>query len=86
MAFIKIKMVEFEEVKEIILNTDSICDIYRGVDGSYCADLSDGNNLEIYSKEDAQKIFQAIGVSLDSTVFYMNLTKYHFRLIRFIFM
>lgn len=64
MAFIKIKSTIGEE---IILNTDSICEIYKGCDDLYHVVLSCESDFfpDSYDSEEAQKIFQAIGVSLD---------------------
>lgn len=64
MAFIKIKGIKG---RDSIINTDMICRIAKTKNG-YIVFFSSGNvgaAYYEYDEEEAQKIFQAIGVSLD---------------------
>lgn len=65
MAFIKVRNRKSKE--ETIINTDMICRIARTKDG-YIVYFSSGNTGAAYyeyEKDEVQKIFDAIGVSLD---------------------
>lgn len=65
MAFIKVKDKRSKE--DAIINTDMICRIAKTKNG-YIVFFSSGNTGAAYyeyEEEDAKKIFEAIGVSLD---------------------
>ena len=65
MAFIKVKNKKSKE--DTIINTDLICRIAKTKDG-YIVFFSSGNVGSAYyeyDEENAQKIFDAIGASLD---------------------
>ena len=65
MAFIKVKNIKSKS--ESIINTDMICRISKTKTG-YIVFFSSGNigaAYYEYDKEEAEKIFEAIGISLD---------------------
>ena len=64
MAFVKVKNINGKE--DTIINTDMICKITKSKNG-YTVFFSSGNvgaSYCEYDQEDANKIFDAIGVSL----------------------
>ena len=65
--FLKVKKFNYSQEleREIIINTEQICYIYYNSNiGMYEVVMSHGNGTVVVSKEDAQKIFNVIGVSL----------------------